>query len=215
MPTYLKRRLRERQQEQSMQFELAILSQPSTIAHRSASSITDTNYIVHGSFIQPELDFGVHVSQQEAVLGGLILCIERTQTDHQGELAQKNELHEVFPAEQNGLQARDQPSISTHTTVQELFQARVADLQTAASDYETLYNLYNDYALGDTAHLEQRIQALQEVIAGKATYDTRAYALPATVSAILEEHDIDQTAYTTCYGNQLQHVFASRRHCDS
>jgi hypothetical protein len=113
--------------------------------------------------------------------------------------AQEAVLYEAARISQERMQRIEQ----TKNSLQKAYESQVDTLNAHVSDYQELTGLYKDYAVGDCARLERRIQALQAT-QDSSIYKHQSYTVPLGTQALLLNNNHNPDLYAGCYGNQLQ-----------
>jgi hypothetical protein len=79
-------------------------------------------------------------------------------------------------------------------------------LQDEREEWDELTYVYHEYEYGDSDHLHQRSNALEDIGVHGATYTQDTYVVTDDVVQILRTYGHESAEYTTLYGNQFQHV---------
>ena len=115
-------------------------------------------------------------------------------------LIAKNYEHDESHGDGDPNKEKDQESIDASVPGPE------PEFQEEAFEWQQLCLLYQQYEYGNTARLERRLKALQDIANNGFSYQNQTYTLNANSMSALNEASYDHEAYGSCYGNQLQQV---------
>lgn len=90
--------------------------------------------------------------------------------------------------------------------VRSTFESQKHTLQDLKDEWAEIDEIYRDDDFVAENRFERRIQALQSMEHDGYLYDSKAYLISPAATTLLHSIGSDPNSYSTCYGNQLQHV---------
>lgn len=90
--------------------------------------------------------------------------------------------------------------------VRETYHECSQDINNEHGEWHELCNVYARHNIGDSSHLNSRIDALRDITTAGEKYSNATYVIDNQVSQLLMSHGYRDEEYKHFYGNQLQHV---------